>query len=228
MPPPGTLEERGPRGFRGGRRRPRRSQRRSHCGPLWLGEAEEEPGLATAPSWKGVLGRGTALRRWEAGPRMGGGAASCPRFSWWGTVGPSSGLSVVLSSDVFLPSASAHPISKLLRSFLREASLGFSDRGGSPAPACSAHLCRDASVCWFMCRPAPTHTHTHTLDCESMGLGPLCPLSPAPSPLPAGGHPRWRKASAGSGTCQPPGGVENWRPGHPRTPPCGSPASARF
>lgn len=73
MPPPGTLEERGPRGFRGGRRRPRRSQRRSHCGPLWLGEAEEEPGLATAPSWKGVLGRGTALRRWEAGPRMGGG-----------------------------------------------------------------------------------------------------------------------------------------------------------
>lgn len=88
-----------------------------------------------------------------------GGAASCPRFSWWGTVGPSSGLSVVLSSDVFLPSASAHPI---LRSFLREASLGFSDRGGSPAPACSAHLCRDASVCWFICVALPPLTLTHT------------------------------------------------------------------
>lgn len=104
-------------------------------------------------------------QRCEGGRRgrgWGGGAASCPRFSWWGTVGPSSGLSVVLSSDVFLPSASAHPISKLLRSFLREASLGFSDRGGSPAPACSAHLCRDASVCWFICVAPPPLTLTHT------------------------------------------------------------------
>lgn len=87
MPPPGTLEERGPRGFRGGRRRPRRSQRRSHCGPLWLGEAEEEPGLATAPSWKGVLGRGTALRRWEAGPRMGG-RGELPAVQLVGNGGP--------------------------------------------------------------------------------------------------------------------------------------------
>lgn len=141
-----------------------------------------------------------------------GGAASCPRFSWWGTVGPSSGLSVVLSSDVFLPSASAHPI---LRSFLREASLGFSDRGGSPAPACSAHLCRDASVCWFICVAPPplTLTHTHqTVSPWDWGRSAHCPQRPAHCPPVA--------TLAGGRLPQAPGPanpLEGWRTGGPGT-----------
>lgn len=171
--------------FPGLRRRGRRSCRCRHR-KLWRSEgpgasegAGAAPGGVSAVPTVVLCGlekqrRSQGLRRlrpgkafWAGeqrceGGRRGrgwGGAASCPRFSWWGTVGPSSGLSVVLSSDVFLPSASAHPI---LRSFLREASLGFSDRGGSPAPACSAHLCRDASVCWFICVAPPPLTLTHT------------------------------------------------------------------
>lgn len=172
--------------FPGLRRRGRRSCRCRHR-ELWRSEgpgasegAGAAPGGVSAVPTVVLCGlekqrRSQGLRRLRPGKAFwageqrceggrqgrgwGGGAASCPRFSWWGTVGPSSGLSVVLSSDVFLPSASAHPI---LRSFLREASLGFSDRGGSPAPACSAHLCRDASVCWFICVAPPPLTLTHT------------------------------------------------------------------
>lgn len=162
MPPPGTLEEPRAPGLPRGQARP---PEESAPFPLWSSVAWRSRGGARACDCS-VLerrsGQGNSVAKVGGGAADGGGAASCPRFSWWGTVGPSSGLSVVLSSDVFLPSASAHPISKLLRSFLREASLGFSDRGGSPAPACSAHLCRDASVCWFICVAPPPLTLTHT------------------------------------------------------------------
>lgn len=110
------------------------------------------------------------------------------------------------SSDVFLSSAPAHSISKLLCSFLREAFLGFSDGGSSPTAGLQHSPPRRCQIRVFIgsyVSPQPPHSTASPWD---WGRFAHCPQGPAcRQPVAARG---------GGRLLQPPGPanpLEGWR-----------------
>lgn len=158
-------------------------------GSLWLRKAEKDPRAVKSPSWEGF---------WveiELKQPQGGRTAEEERQ---GALGSAAGNSIALLPSPLCPAHSSkdedlYPFHgyrlfslQIPECFLQEALLGFCDLHSSPAGP--PHY-GNARVCG---------STPHSPEGKPWGLGPLCSVSPMPSPVPAHSGTGWLKPGSQS------------------------------